>query len=1255
MDSPDINHAVIGHRPPRLWRQGALFIALVALALAAAAGCAGGKKGHGPGSPSSSPVNSQLSTRENLTSLANGEQTARADSLQPRDVPVPPGVDPAVLERRDPADASAGMDLKSALLDLQRRTPSTQQPADSKPMDDEARAQALKFYVRGREAALDNRHLVAATELQKALDLDPDSPQIMRELARSYLKVGNSSRAVELFERLTQLDPTDSEALFTVGLALANRREFARAATMLGALRAQDRAFDHDPVADILADFTLAMAMRELGYDRASIEAGLASLNLPDDLGATTDYALRLGSVYRQRGESWRAIGDAYCRLGEYDKALQAYETSSELPTADPSATHPRMIYANLRLGRVYSAQKKLLSVLEETAGRINDRDIRLCAYLAAHAQPADLLSRAATEMYRSHPDDAGLVRAAASLLQSDVALALLREFVERQPRDVTVVSQLLAWLAQDDLDAAVGLTVALTADYPDMGDEYSEQLAQAVPRLSDAVLAVRTLPESAARARVEARLLGASMAIGEAWTACAKARQQWPTDHGLRVLEIRLAAALEEPALLKPLAAQREEMNESELIALARAQRLLNQHDVAVVTAELALERGDKSFDALVELARAHASRASAKSADGDKSAANADSTSAREFAEQAMAIDPARDEPYEVLAAVLGRGGPFADTQLFHEAMQRLYQANPNSPLYARLAAEEAIGQRRYEQALERLVNLCENNPSDNLSLRRAILAWERWGRLDAAVDWLERRLAMRPGDPALMEQWVFVKLRQDLGAEALAMLESERQAHPDDLAVRGLLEQVYRATGDVTSALELGQQRLLARPEGMRREVELAALYAGAAQWENALARLEWIRHHVEDGTEEQLTNAISIAGRIEGHDARRNELTLDLVQRTIVVHPNASLEAYGSGLRALARMNRLDETFDALADAAATNARGATGVTTAEISRWIELAQALVQDEQPAAAAKALRARIRSTANPLPDAWYIRLCIGAFAADAASPDMTDQTMALARQLQQSGALKQVSGPGDMMKLSDLLAEASNMYTLLGNRKGAEQLMRASLAEDPDQAMILNNLGYARLVSGHKDAETERFVERAWELMPGDANILDTLGWLRYRQGRFADEAQPGDRASVVRGAVSLIQASLDADIASSSTTRDAQPHIPSPEVLDHLGDAKWRLGDRDGAKDAWTKSAAVFDDRAFEESILRNFLLRQTQGWGLLVGNPQEMYDREYGSVQRRVKSKLQALDEGTEPEVAPTFAEESHERASGVNP
>jgi hypothetical protein len=117
--------------------------------------------------------------------------------------------------------------------------------------------------------------------------------------------------------------------------------------------------------------------------------------------------------------------------------------------------------------------------------------------------------------------------------------------------------------------------------------------------------------------------------------------------------------------------------------------------------------------------------------------------------------------------------------------------------------------------------------------------------------------------------------------------------------------------------------------------------------------------------------------------------------------------------------------------------------------------------------------------------------------------------------------------------------------------------------------------------------------------------------------------------------VRGAISLIEDAM------------ANDSEPSAEVLDHLGDAQWRSGDTEAAIDAWRRAERLLEAPAFRQRLLQNYQLVQihpTQGWGLLVADPKEMYHRYFGMLLQRVSAKLRDAEQGEDPQIAQTFAE-----------
>ena len=294
------------------------------------AGCAGGGSLSGSGGDAGSLATSEVA-REKLERLAAREQSR--SPRRPAAVAPPPGLEPQVLLPAE--DPRARLPLTEALGEVVSLEADAFAPAetDEAAPDSETIDQALRHYAKGRDAALQSRYLTAVFELEKAAALDPTSPAILRLLARCYLARPNALKAASLYERLLRVDPDDSEALFTLGLAATNRRDFERAAAYLGRPRLHESSFDHDPAAGFLADFMLASSLRNLGYDRASVELSRSLLEgLPDRLEAPSFHVKRFERLYRLRPEIWQAVGDAHCRLEQYERALEAYGRSdSEL------------------------------------------------------------------------------------------------------------------------------------------------------------------------------------------------------------------------------------------------------------------------------------------------------------------------------------------------------------------------------------------------------------------------------------------------------------------------------------------------------------------------------------------------------------------------------------------------------------------------------------------------------------------------------------------------------------------------------------------------------------------------------------------------------------------------------------------------------------------------------------------------------------------------------------------------------------
>jgi tetratricopeptide (TPR) repeat protein len=113
--------------------------------------------------------------------------------------------------------------------------------------------------------------------------------------------------------------------------------------------------------------------------------------------------------------------------------------------------------------------------------------------------------------------------------------------------------------------------------------------------------------------------------------------------------------------------------------------------------------------------------------------------------------------------------------------------------------------------------------------------------------------------------------------------------------------------------------------------------------------------------------------------------------------------------------------------------------------------------------------------------------------------------------------------------------------------GRIDDAVRELRELLARRPGDAIVQNALGYTLADHGRSLGEARALITSALEQMPDSAAVLDSMGWVLYRQGLLEDSLRYLERASA-----------LGAD----------------PELELHLGEVQWALGRKDQARRTWT---------------------------------------------------------------------------------
>jgi tetratricopeptide (TPR) repeat protein len=146
-------------------------------------------------------------------------------------------------------------------------------------------------------------------------------------------------------------------------------------------------------------------------------------------------------------------------------------------------------------------------------------------------------------------------------------------------------------------------------------------------------------------------------------------------------------------------------------------------------------------------------------------------------------------------------------------------------------------------------------------------------------------------------------------------------------------------------------------------------------------------------------------------------------------------------------------------------------------------------------------------------------------------------------------------------------DLLYQTGMAADKLNKTELFEQLIRKLMKIAPDNAHAYNALGYSLLDRKVRIPEAMKLVEKAYQLAPDDAAIIDSMGWGEYLLGNL-------DKSEVF--------------------LRRAFKTNPDPEIAAHLGEVLWKKGDKDGARKVWQDSAKANPDNEALNAVMKRFL-------------------------------------------------------------
>ena len=469
---------------------------------------------------------------------------------------------------------------------------------------------------------------------------------------------------------------------------------------------------------------------------------------------------------------------------------------------------------------------------------------------------------------------------------------------------------------------------------------------------------------------------------------------------------------------------------------------------------------------------------------------------------------------------------------------------EAQPSDPSAHVLQAEIALSRGEYKRAAQEYRKAAEAG-SDISHARRATLVADSFGFNDEALRSAKRWLALDPGSDLALGYLARIQLKTDdtraarrnfkklveqgdgdHGARLLALVQALEEEDADD--VFDLVTYLAKPYADSASA---------------HQAVAIAALNAGdydlAMERAGKAIELEpnWLRPRFVYGRALLVAGrddeAIDYIARIIGDDfdpdpeARmelavlmltvgREEDALSQINQVLLERPNNT-----SALRLMAiinfRQQNLDAAWDDFEDLLASGQYRFDALyylaRIADIRENFE--QAILLYAEVTQGSNAVAAQRRAAA------------LLAFRMDAAD-EALDQLDEFAAD-NPAHAIDTMESKAQLLASIDRYEEALDLYDdLLDYRPDSESVAlgraelllnmdrlddaiaayRAAAKRWPDSAIALNAYGYTLADRTDRYREAERLIRRAIKLDPENAAIIDSLGWVLYKRGRYAE---------------------------------------------------------------------------------------------------------------------------------------------------
>lgn len=458
--------------------------------------------------------------------------------------------------------------------------------------------------------------------------------------------------------------------------------------------------------------------------------------------------------------------------------------------------------------------------------------------------------------------------------------------------------------------------------------------------------------------------------------------------------------------------------------------------------------------------------------------------------------------------------------------EMLDKGIELEPKNEWYLYEKAEILRRTRRHTDAAQVYAELIKLNPKKRDYYDDAVEQLAMGKKVKEAIEVLDEMEAKFGLSEEIIRRKEEMYLYLGKPQEAIAEVKKLVETMPNNTVYMGMLAELYSMTGETEMAFILFNKILTIQPKNGKAHFGLASLYRIRRDSSNTIKELMLGFEDNQVSTKEKINVILSIAP-LGDNDTNYRKQVLQLADILVKTHPDEpqTHAIYADLLFGNRQFKQAIDEYEATVSLDANN-----------FKVWQQLLSAYEQTSNYAQLEKRSDAALELFPNRV--IFYYYNANGAYRLDNYKKAAYTAQMGIDL------------GIGDKFVNIGLYTIAGDAYYKLKDYAYSFSALDKALIIDPENAYVLNNYAYYLAQQSQKLDKALAMAKQALQLQPDNPAYMDTYGWVLYKNGKYAD-------------AKTYIQKALDI--------------LPTDrELLEHMGDVQYQLGNKQEALVYWKKS-------------------------------------------------------------------------------